>query len=122
MYIQKDGETFKLIKNIFFLFIPLTPLLQVCDFYGYDASIREHLCFVLGPLIIINLVKDLKLMTPLSTISNIVTIFGLILVFFYLIEDDVTLESEKLHIKQFSEVPIFIGIALFALEAVGVVR
>lgn len=76
---------------------------------------------MLVPTILLNLVKDLKLMTPLSSISNIVTIFGLILVFFYLIEDDVVLDSEKLRLKSFNEIPLFIGTALFALEAVGVV-
>ncbi|XP_072931466.1 proton-coupled amino acid transporter-like protein acs isoform X2 [Epargyreus clarus] len=94
---------------------------QVCDFYGQEISLRMHLCILLGPLAILSLVKDLKLMTPLSSISNIVTILGLLLVFFYLIEDDVTLEDEKLQIKSLQEIPIFIGITLFALEAVGVV-
>ncbi|XP_013144910.1 PREDICTED: proton-coupled amino acid transporter 4-like [Papilio polytes] len=105
---------------IFFVFVAEN-VKQICDFHGYEASLRLHLCFVLVPTILLNLVKDLKLMTPLSSISNIVTIFGLILVFFYLIEDDVVLDSEKLRLKSFNEIPLFIGTALFALEAVGVI-
>ncbi|KPI91887.1 Proton-coupled amino acid transporter 4 [Papilio xuthus] len=105
---------------IFFVFVAEN-VKQICDFHGYEASLRLHLCFVLVPTILLNLVKDLKLMTPLSSISNIVTIFGLILVFFYLIEDDMVLDSEKLRLKKFDDIPIFIGTALFALEAVGVI-
>lgn len=67
------------------------------------------------------LVKDLKLLTPFSSISNIVTLFGFILVFFYLIEDDIIIDQEKMQLKDFSEIPVFIGTTLFALEAVGVV-
>lgn len=77
---------------------------------------------MLPPLIIVNLVKNLKLMTPISTISNVMTIFGLILVFFYLIEDDLQLKEEMMLVKTLLDVPAFIGTTLFALEAVGVVR
>ncbi|CAK1554054.1 unnamed protein product [Leptosia nina] len=94
---------------------------QVFDFYGREMSLRAHLCVLLAPLALLGLLKDLKLMTPLSTISNIVTMLGFILVFFYLIEDDVQVDEEKLNFKSVEDVPVFIGIALFALEAVGVV-
>lgn len=85
-------------------------------------SLRLHLCFLIVPLTIMGLVKDLKLLTPFSSISNVVTLFGFILVFFYLIEDDVIVDEDKLQIKGFKEIPFFIGTTLFALEAVGVVK
>ncbi|XP_053624624.1 proton-coupled amino acid transporter-like protein CG1139 isoform X2 [Plodia interpunctella] len=96
-------------------------LKQVCDFYGFSLSLRLHMILMLPPLIIVNLVKNLKLMTPISTISNVMTIFGLILVFFYLIEDDLQLKEEMMLVKTLLDVPAFIGTTLFALEAVGVV-
>ncbi|XP_068632472.1 proton-coupled amino acid transporter-like protein CG1139 [Battus philenor] len=105
---------------IFFVFVAEN-MKQVFDFHGYEVSLRMHLCYLLPPLILLNLVKDLKVMTPLSTVSNIVTILGLILVFFYLIEDDVNIEKDTLYMKKYSAIPIFIGTALYALEAVGVV-
>ncbi|CAG9558151.1 unnamed protein product [Danaus chrysippus] len=95
--------------------------LLVCDYHGQVMSLRTHLFFLLLPLTLMGLVKNLKLLTPFSSISNIVTIFGFILVFFYLIEDDVTIEDEKLQLKGLEEIPFFIGTTLFALEAVGVV-
>lgn len=85
-------------------------------------SLRLHLCFLIVPLTVMGLVKDLKLLTPFSSISNVVTLFGFILVFFYLIEDDVIVDEDKLKIKGFKEIPFFIGTTLFALEAVGVVK
>ncbi|XP_045784561.1 proton-coupled amino acid transporter-like protein CG1139 isoform X3 [Maniola jurtina] len=93
---------------------------QVCDYYGKELSLRLHICYLLLPLTLMSLVKDLKLLTPFSSISNILTLLGFILVFFYLIEDDVTLEEEKLELKGFMEIPFFVGTTLFALEAVGV--
>lgn len=84
-------------------------------------ALRTHMTCVLVPAILINLVKDLKLMTPLSGISNLATIFGLILVFYYLLEDDLKVETEMLYIQNILDFPVFIGTSLFALEAVGVV-
>lgn len=94
---------------------------QVCDFYGLEYPLRMHVSYLLVPQILLNLIKNLKLLTPFSTVSNVVTIIALILVFFYLIEDDVTVDADKMKIKGFDQIPIFIGITLFALEAVGVV-
>ncbi|CAH0402211.1 unnamed protein product [Chilo suppressalis] len=94
---------------------------QVCDYYDYVHSLRMHMVFQLLPQILLNLIKTLKLLTPLSTISNLCTMLAFILVFFYLIEEDVTVSKEDLMLKNFLDIPIFIGITLFALEAVGVV-
>lgn len=81
-----------------------------------------HIVFLLLPISIVNMVMDLKLLTPLSTISNFLTILGLLLVFFYLVEDDVNIDKDKLYKPTLDGIPIFIGTTLFALEAVGVVR
>lgn len=85
------------------------------------AALRLHMTCVLVPAILINLVKDLKLMTPLSGISNLATILGLILVFYYLLEDDLAIEKDMFYMKSVYDFPVFIGTSLFALEAVGVV-
>lgn len=71
--------------------------------------------------VILNLVKDLKLLTFMSTFSNFVLFMGLILVFFYLTEEDIQVDDEKFKIKGLQEIPIFIGMTLFAMEAVGLV-
>lgn len=110
----------------FFMFVYLIVcfffvVLQVCHFHGIDYPIRVHMCFILGPLILINLVKNLKLLTPMSMVSNALTLLGLLLVFFYLVEDDLKMDSSKTALKRLTDIPIFIGITLFALEAVGVV-
>lgn len=84
------------------------------------ASVRFHMSCVLVPCVLVNLVKDLKLMTPLSGISNIATMLGLILVFYYLIEDDLDVQEDMLYMKNIYDLPVFIGTSLFALEAVGV--
>lgn len=47
---------------------------------------------------------------------------GLLFTFFYLIKEDVEIQNEKLFaVDKIADIPVFIGITLFALEAVGVV-
>ncbi|XP_048004303.1 proton-coupled amino acid transporter-like protein CG1139 [Leguminivora glycinivorella] len=94
---------------------------QVCDYYGLEYSIRLHILMGFIPLLLLNMMKSLKVLSPLSFISNIITILGLILVFYYLMEDDVTVDNEMLEPKSLVDFPVFVGITLFALEAVGVI-
>lgn len=77
--------------------------------------------FVFPPLLVLSMIKDLKLLSPVSSTANITTLLGIILVFFYLIQDDVDIDAHKFTPKGVQEIPVFIGITLFALEAVGVV-
>ncbi|XP_073949825.1 proton-coupled amino acid transporter-like protein acs isoform X2 [Choristoneura fumiferana] len=94
---------------------------QVCDFYNYELPIRMHICALFVPLLILNMVKNLKLLSPISSLSNLITLLGLILVFYYLIEDDFDVDDEKMQIKSLIDIPVFVGTTLFALEAVGVI-
>ncbi|XP_063373014.1 proton-coupled amino acid transporter-like protein CG1139 [Cydia amplana] len=94
---------------------------QVCDYYGFEYSIRLHILMGLIPLLILNMMKSLKVLSPISFISNIITIFGLILVFYYLMEDDLEVDKEMFRPKSLLDFPVFVGMTLFALEAVGVI-
>lgn len=73
------------------------------------------------PLLVLNMVKNLKLLSPISSVSNLITLLGLILVFYYLIEDDFDVDDAKVQMKSLIDLPVFVGTTLFALEAVGVV-
>ncbi|PZC75917.1 hypothetical protein B5X24_HaOG205310 [Helicoverpa armigera] len=105
---------------IYFVFVAEN-VKQVVEFIGYEVTVRRVICYSYPPLLICSLVKDLKLLTPFSTISNACVLVGLVLVFFYLVEDDVVLDEDKYKVKGLEDIPIFIGITLFALEAVGVI-
>ncbi|XP_026742132.1 proton-coupled amino acid transporter-like protein CG1139 [Trichoplusia ni] len=105
---------------IYFVFVSEN-VKQVLDFYGIEYSLRMIIVFVFPPLLLLSMIKDLKLLSPVSSTANITTLLGIILVFFYLIQDDVEIDARKFSPKGVFEVPVFIGITLFALEAVGVV-
>lgn len=67
------------------------------------------------------MVKDLKMLAPLSTFSNVCNMAGVALVFYYLIHNDMEIDDSKYKLKSLMDIPVFVGTVLYAMEAVGVV-
>lgn len=86
----------------------------------YAMAIEIHMLIVLGPLIAINCIRNLKKLAPLSTVANLITFVGLAVVVYYLLSG--TKSQDELDLwGSFSKFPLFFGTILFALTAVGVV-
>ncbi|KAJ8952369.1 hypothetical protein NQ314_007558 [Rhamnusium bicolor] len=72
------------------------------------------------PLIFINYVKNLKLLAPLSTFANFITIVSFGIILYYLVNQDITLEGRNA-VGNWRDFPLYFGTVLFALEAIGVI-
>jgi proton-coupled amino acid transporter len=98
---------------------PLLP--QVVDqYHDPKLDVRLYMLMLLLPLILINWVRNLKLLAPFSTFANIVTFVGLGITLYYVF-DGMPPPSERRMAGHIVDLPLFIGTTLFALEAVGVV-
>lgn len=96
---------------------------KVVDQYQEEENrinIRWYSLFLLTPLILINWVRNLKYLAPLSSIANAVTIFSFGLIFYYMFESVPEIETRQA-VAPFKRLPLFFGTVLFAMEAVGVV-
>lgn len=95
---------------------------QVVEYYFPESNlnIRIYMATLLLPLIIMNLVKNLKFLTPFSMIANIFIGFGLIITFYY-ISTDLPSINERPAIANIKDMPMFFGTVIFALECIGVV-
>ncbi|KAJ8932256.1 hypothetical protein NQ314_014802 [Rhamnusium bicolor] len=81
---------------------------QVIDFYTPEDThqdIRIYMAALLPILILINFIRNLKFLSPLSMIANVL----------------VATVSSRPAIAGFSNLPAFFGTAIFALEGIGVV-
>lgn len=78
------------------------------------------MCILLLPLIAINCIRNLKLLTPFSTFANLMTFIGMALIMVYVFQDIKSISDLDMvgYLRNF---PLFFGTTLFALEAVGVV-
>ncbi|CAH0546046.1 unnamed protein product [Brassicogethes aeneus] len=93
---------------------------QVGDEYIGEMDHRLYMLIFLLPLILINFIRNLKLLAPLMTIANIITIGGFGIILYYLVLENITLEGRDM-VGKLEDMPLYFGTVLFALEAIGVI-
>ena len=94
---------------------------QVVDFYTHsDIDLRLYMVMILLPLILLNLVRNLKWLAPFSMIANILMAAGVGITFYYVFSELPPYETRP-HFASFHQLPLFFGTAIFALEGIGVV-
>lgn len=104
---------------IYFVFVA-SNVKAVADYHIYEMDVRVYMCILLIPFMLINSVKNLKLLAPFSTLANGVTVVSFCLIGYYLLTDIPSL-SERAVVAPFKRMPLFFGTVLFAMEAIGVV-
>lgn len=74
------------------------------------------------PIVLINYIRNLKKLTPISLAANVLIIVSFFGVLYYLIADGSwDLGEVRPVTKHIHTLPLFMGTMMFALEAVGVV-
>ncbi|KAJ8737341.1 hypothetical protein PYW07_000612 [Mythimna separata] len=86
----------------------------------YDIDVRYYMVVLLPLLILMNLIRNLKYLAPLSMIANLLVGTGMGITFYYLFQDIPSI-SDRLPYTRIERLPIFFGTAIFALEGIGVV-
>ncbi|XP_063239533.1 proton-coupled amino acid transporter-like protein CG1139 [Bacillus rossius redtenbacheri] len=93
---------------------------QVVDIHWHPIDVRLYMVALLLPLILLNYIRNLKLLAPFSTLANIITFVGLGITMYYLV-DGLPSPMERRMVGPPMEFPLFVGTTLFSLEAVGVI-
>ncbi|KAJ8670665.1 hypothetical protein QAD02_001924 [Eretmocerus hayati] len=90
--------------------------------YDYTAieDKRVYMLILLLPLILINWVRNLKLLAPLSTLANGITFVAFGFIIYYIFRTPISLEGKEV-VGEIRNFPLFLGTVLFALEAIGVI-
>lgn len=93
---------------------------QVICHYFFYMSVQSYLIILLVPMILLNCVKSLKYLTPASFLATILTVIGLGITFFYLLQG----LPETAKVEAFSswkQLPLYFGTAVYAFEGIGMV-
>lgn len=93
---------------------------QVADLYVENYDVRYYMALLLIPLILINLIRNLKYLAPFSMMANLLIAVGMGITFYYIFRDlpAISTRDQFVDIKK---LPMFFGTAIFALEGIGVV-
>ncbi|XP_012281912.1 proton-coupled amino acid transporter-like protein pathetic isoform X2 [Orussus abietinus] len=98
-----------------------TNVKEVVDYYAAtDWDVRQYMAMLLPFLLIFSLVRNLKYLTPFSMVANVLMATGMGIAFFYIFSDLPSV-SERPNFSSWSQLPLFFGTAIFALEGIGVV-
>jgi proton-coupled amino acid transporter len=71
-------------------------------------------------MILLNCVKSLKYLTPASFFATILTVVGLGITFFYLLQGLPKISSIKAF-SSWKQLPLYFGTAVYAFEGIGMV-
>ncbi|XP_068150509.1 proton-coupled amino acid transporter 1 isoform X1 [Drosophila tropicalis] len=103
---------------VYFLFVALN-IKDVMDHY-YVMNKYIYLLIMLVPMVLLNLVRNLKYLTPVSLIASVLTVAGLAITFSYLLHDLPDTSSVK-PVATWATLPLYFGTAVYAFEGIGVV-
>lgn len=87
---------------------------------NYHIDARLYMVALLPLLILMNLIRNLKYLSPLSMIANILVATGIGITFYYIFSDLPSM-GDRPAIAPITELPAFFATAIFALEGIGVV-
>lgn len=89
-------------------------------FHNVNISVHWYLIILVIPLILMNLIKNLKYLTPISLLAAILTCSGLTITFFYMLQGLPHTSSIRAF-SSWSQLPLYFGTAIYAFEGIGVV-
>lgn len=92
----------------------------VDEYHETKLDVRLYMVMLLLPLILINWVRNLKLLAPFSTLANLLTFIGFGITLYYILNDIPNISTRN-PIGAVRDFPLFFGMVLFALEAIGVI-
>lgn len=124
VFVRNLINTFLIITQIgfccvYFVFVAVN-LQEIVAHYWEKVDSRLFLVLLLVPMILLNLVKNLKYLTPVSFIASVLTISGLVICFYFMLQE-LPPTSERNGFSSWAQLPLYFGTAIYAFEGIGVI-
>lgn len=104
---------------VYFVFVAVN-VQEVVAHYFFKLDIRVYLILMLVPMVLLNLVRNLKYLTPASLLASILTISGLAITFYYMFQDLPHTDTVKPY-ASWQTLPLYFGTAIYAFEGIGII-
>merc|ERR1712071_729979 len=105
---------------VFLVFVGDNLQQVVRDFTDVSWDSRVFMAIASVPLIFLNWIRNLKLLTPVSVISNLLQIFSIVVVFYYVLQDLPAI-STRPAFQSWGGLPLFFGTAIYTFEGIALV-
>jgi len=104
---------------VYFVFVSQN-LKQVFDHYYGSLDYHWYMLIILIPMCLLVSVRNLKYLSPVSMVANVLQFLGLGIIFYYLIQD-LSYTWEVKYVASLQQIPLYFGTAIYAFEGIGVV-
>lgn len=89
-------------------------------FFHLRMSVHTYLVLLFPLIVALAMVKNLKYLTPVSLLASIMTAWGLVITFYYILQD--LPNTNKVEpFASWHQLPLYFGTAIYAFEGIGVV-
>ncbi|KAK7793292.1 hypothetical protein R5R35_004993 [Gryllus longicercus] len=131
-FIERYSRPAKILVNIFlcitqlgfccvyFVFVAVNLQYVLSHYCSLNLDTYQYLLMLLVPMVLLNWVKNLKYLTPVSLFAALVTVIGLGITFFYMLQDLPRTSSVR-KFAPWKQLPLFFGTVIYAFEGIGVV-
>eukprot|EP00088_Acartia_fossae_P071648 TRINITY_DN9890_c0_g1_i13.p1 TRINITY_DN9890_c0_g1~~TRINITY_DN9890_c0_g1_i13.p1 ORF type:complete len:474 (-),score=52.14 TRINITY_DN9890_c0_g1_i13:363-1784(-) len=104
---------------VYFVFVSQN-LKQVFDHYYGSLDYHWYMLIILIPMFLLVSVRNLKYLSPVSMLANILQFLGLGIIFYYLVQD-LSYTWDVKYVASLKQLPLYFGTAIYAFEGIGVV-
>lgn len=104
---------------VYFLFVSQSSY-EIFKAFGLDYKVEYHMAFMLIPIMLSAMIRNLKYIAPLSTLANIIMGLGIAFIYYYITQDLPPI-SERKPIGHVPHIPLFFGTIIFAFEGIALV-
>jgi len=104
---------------VYFVFVAQNLQLVIGHHFG-PVDLHVMMAITLFPMLLLCSIRNLKYLSPISMLANILQMVGLGLVFFYLLQDLPGTWERKAY-ADWKQYPLYFGTAIYAFEGIGVV-
>lgn len=101
---------------VYFVFVAVN-LQEVIAHYFVKLDIRMYLLLLLIPMIMLNFLKNLKYLTPVSLFASILTVTGISITFHYMLQNLPHTNTVKAF-SSWEQLPLYFGTAIYAFEGI----
>jgi len=104
---------------VYFVFVSQN-IKQVLDHHFSEVNYHIYMLIVLIPMLGLCSIRNLRYLSPVSMLANLLQLGGLGCTFFYLVQD-LPYSWERKAFASWQQLPLFFGTAVYAFEGIGVV-
>ena len=104
---------------VYFVFISQS-LEQIFNHYYGEMDYHLYMLIILFPMSLLACIRNLKYLSPVSMLANLLQFGGLGIIFYYLLQD-LPYSWERKPFASWGQLPLYFGTAIYAFEGIGVV-